>query len=232
MIVAGEYGQFISPRISRARDGLLGMTRWAEFRMRTSFADVYDFVMRGAEHGRLATWRREIVSPAEGAVLEIAAGTGLNFSHYRVGTAVVATEPDLAMLERARSRARLACASIALVAADAQLLPFRDGTFDTAVIGLGLCTIPSPMKALDELRRVLRPGGVARLLEHVRVDRPIVGRLQDFVTPAWRRIAGGCRLNRQTVETVQRAGFHIDDIRLHAGGLVVAIKASPVREVN
>lgn len=200
--------------------------------MSASFADVYDYLMRGAEHGRLATWRREIVGSAEGDVLEIAAGTGLNFSHYRAGTAVVATEPDVAMLERARSRAKLACASIVLVAADAQLLPFPDGTFDTVVVGLGLCTIPSPMNALGELRRVLRPGGVARLLEHVRVDRPIVGRLQDLVTPAWRRIAGGCRLNQRTVETVRRAGFRIDDIHLHAGGLVVAIKASPVREVN
>jgi ubiquinone/menaquinone biosynthesis C-methylase UbiE len=191
-----------------------------------SFPALYDWVMRGAERGRLATWRRDTFSRADGYVLEIAAGTGLNFTHYRAGISVVATEPDLGMLERARSRARLAPASIVLVAADAQLLPFPDATFDTAVVGLGLCSIPSPMKALAELRRVLRRGGVAHLLEHVRVDRQSVGRLQDLITPAWRRVAGGCRLNQRTLELVQREGFRIDEVCVHAGGLVVGVKAS------
>ena len=191
-----------------------------------SFPDLYDWVMGGAEHGPLATWRRDTIGPAQGYVLEIAAGTGLNFAHYHTGISVVATEPDHRMLERARSRARLASASIVLVAADAQLLPFPDGTFDTAVVGLGLCTIPSPLKALAELRRVLRRGGVAHLLEHVRMDRPIVGRLQDLVSPAWRRVAGGCRLNQRTLELVEQQGFRIDEIRVHAGGLVVGVRAS------
>lgn len=195
-----------------------------------SFPAVYDCVMRGAERGRLADWRREVVGAAEGDVLEIAAGTGLNFRHYRSGTMVVGTDPDLGMLGRARSRAEHADARILLVGADAQALPFRDQTFDTVVVGLGLCTIPSPPHALRELRRVLRPGGIARLLEHVRVDRPIIGRLQDIVTPVWRRMAGGCRLNQRTVEAVRGAGFQIDEIRSHLGGLVVTIRASTPRE--
>ncbi|HEX2721524.1 MAG TPA: methyltransferase domain-containing protein [Gemmatimonadaceae bacterium] len=200
--------------------------------MRVGFADLYDLVMRAAERGRLAAWRREIIGAAGGDVLEIAAGTGLNFSHYRAGTAVVATEPDIAMLDRARSRARLARASIVLVAADAQQLPFRDRSVDTVTIALGLCTIPSPTKALGEVHRVLRSGGLARLLEHVRLERPVAGRLQDLVTPAWRRIAGGCRLNERTVRTVERAGFSIDGIQLHAGGLFVGIKASPLERAS
>lgn len=194
--------------------------------MRGGFPALYDCAMRTAERGRLAEWRRDVVGAAEGDVLEIAAGTGLDFRHYRAGVTVVATEPDLRMLERARERAARAIGAILLVAADAQTLPFRDRTFDTGVVGLGLCTIASPPRALAELRRVLRPGGVARLLEHVRVERPVIGWLQDLLTPLWRRIAGGCRLNERSVQTVQRAGFRIDDLRSHMGGYVVTIEAS------
>ena len=193
--------------------------------MTLNFPAVYDCVMRQSERGRLAAWRREVVASAEGDVLEIAAGTGLNFPYYSSGTTVVATEPDIAMLERASSRASDAEAAIILVAADAQALPFRARTFDTVVVSLGLCTIPSPAAALAEFRRVLRPTGVARLLEHVRVDNAIVGRLQDILTPIWRRVAGGCRLNERTVETVRRAGFQLDEIRSHMGGAFVTIKA-------
>lgn len=186
--------------------------------------------MQNAERGRLAEWRRDVVGSAEGRVLEVAAGTGLNFPHYRRGTTVVATEPDLGMLERARDRAGSAEAGIVLVAADAQNLPFRDRAFDTVVVCLGLCTIPSPPLALAEFRRVLRLGGVARMLEHVRVDRPIMGRVQDLVTPVWRRLAGGCRLNQRTVATVQHAGFRVEELRSHMRGYVVAIKASATDE--
>lgn len=182
--------------------------RCHRFSVGSAFPALYDFAMRIAERGRLAEWRRHVARPAEGDVLEIAAGTGLDFPHYRAGVTVIATEPDMRMLERARKRAAGADAMIILVAADAQALPFRDRTFDTAVVGLGLCTIPSPPLALVELRRVLRPGAVARLLEHIRVDLPGVGRLQDLLTPVWRRLAGGCRLNERSVETVKRAGFH------------------------
>lgn len=182
--------------------------------------------MRIAERGRVATWRREVVRPATGDVLEIAAGTGLDFPHYRAGVTVIATEPDLRMLERARARAECADAAISLVAADAQALPFRDRSFDTVVVGLALCTIPSPPRALGELTRVLRPGGVARLLEHVRLERPILGWVQDVATPVWQRIAGGCRLNERSVDTVRRAGFRIDTVRSALGGCVVMIEAT------
>lgn len=194
--------------------------------MRGGFPALYDCTMRTAERGRLAEWRCDVVGAAEGNVLEIAAGTGLNFRHYRSSVTVVATEPDLRMLERARERTARAAATILLAAADAQALPFRDRTFDTVVVGLGLCTIASPPRALAELRRVLRPGGIARLLEHVRVERPVIGWLQDLLTPLWRRIAGGCRLNERSVQTVRQAGFRIDELRSHMGGSVVAIRAT------
>ena len=160
------------------------------------------------EHGRLGRYRRAVASGARGTVLEIGAGTGLNFPHYDRTAVVVATDPDMAMLIRARRRAAAADARIFLVAADAEALPVRDASFDAAVVGLAMCTISHPDRALAELRRAVRPGGSVRMLEHVRIDRPaIVGRLQDWLTPLWKRVAGGCRLNRQTVHTVRMAGF-------------------------
>lgn len=193
--------------------------------MSRAFAAIYDLVMGAAERGPLQRWRRALAEPMTGRVIEIAAGTGLDFPYYPEGAIVVATEPDPAMLARSRARARRARASILLVAADAQALPFRARSFDGAVVGLALCTIPSPPAALAELRRVLRPTGVVRLLEHVRMHG-VIGWLQDRATPLWRRVAGGCRLNEPTVQTILDGGFQIDDLRWHLGGYVVAIEAS------
>lgn len=178
------------------------------------------------EHGRLGRYRRAVVSPARGRVLEVGAGTGLNFPHYERAALVIATDPDLAMLARARSRASAAQAEILLVAADAEALPVRDASFDDAVVGLAMCTIPHPERALAELRRALRPSGSLRMLEHVRVDRPaIIGRIQDWLTPVWRRVAGGCHLNRRTVDAVRDAGFASVDATSHAGGYLQEILA-------
>lgn len=196
----------------------------------TFFPRVYDIVMSVAERGRLGRWRRSVVSPAHGRILEIGAGTGLDFPHYRAGATVIATEPDVAMLARARVRARAGSATILLVAADAQALPFRAHTFDTGIVGLALCTIPHPRRALAEFRRVLRHGGSLRLLEHVRSAQPVIARLQDWLTPFWRRVAGGCRLNRRTTHIVAASGFVMQSVIPHAGGLVVEIVATPARE--
>ena len=190
------------------------------------FAQLYDIVMFVAERGRLARWRGSVVSPAHGRILEIGAGTGRNFSHYRAGAMVIATEPDAAMLARARPRVRVSQANILLVTADAEALPFRDNAFDTAIVGLALCTIPRPRRALAELRRTLRSGASLRLLEHVRVAQPVVARVQDWLTPFWRRVAGGCRLNRRTTDVIAASGFLIESMTPHAGGLVVEIVAS------
>jgi len=114
------------------------------------------------------------------------------------------------------------------VAADAEALPFRAQTFDDAVVGFAFCTIPRPARAVAELRRVLHPRAACRLLEHVRVAHPVIGRLQDWATPVWRRIAGGCRLDRTTLEILAASGFSLDRVRSHIGGFVVEIVARPL----
>ena len=190
---------------------------------------LYDLVMARAERGRLGRWREQLVTAARGRIVEIGAGTGLNFAHYQPEAWVVATDPDVAMLHRARKRAALASARISLVAADGEALPFRDGAFSEAIVGLAMCTIPHPDRALAEVRRALEPSGRLRLLEHVRLDNPLLGWLQDWLTPIWRRVAGGCRLNRRTAQAVARSGFFkVESIEAHMGGyvqLIVAVRA-------
>jgi ubiquinone/menaquinone biosynthesis C-methylase UbiE len=191
---------------------------------------VYDLVMARAEHGRLGRWRDQLVGAVTGRTLEIGAGTGLTFAHYPVGTWVVATDPDVAMLDRAKARAALARATILLVVADGEALPFRDGAFSEAIVGLAMCTIPHPERALDELGRALEPNGRLRLLEHVRLDNPLFGRLQDWMTPIWRRVAGGCRLNRRTALVVDRSRlFSVTSVRSYLGGYVQNIVAVRIR---
>ena len=92
----------------------------------------------------------------------------------------------------------------------AEALPFRDGVFDTVVSGLVLCSVPDPARGLAEVRRVLRPGGTLRALEHVRATVAWRARVQDLIQPAWTWVAGGCHPNRDTERAVERAGFTID----------------------
>src|SRR5688572_19802407 len=185
------------------------------------FPWLYDAVMSVAEGSLLGRWRGSVVRPARGRVLEIGAGTGLDFRHYESGVTVVATDVDAGMLARGRTRAAAARAAVLLVAADAQALPFRDGAFDDAVVGLALCSIPVPENALAEMRRTVRAGGAIRLLEHVRAANRFVARVQDWLTPAWRRLAGGCHLNRDVVTTLKHAGLAIEHVTPHARGVVL-----------
>src|SRR2546423_5824429 len=151
--------------------------------------------------------RQQLVENASGAVLEVGAGTGKNFRHYRRADRVVALEPEAAM--RARAEPRLAQASVAIeiIDGDALSLPFEDNTFDTVVFGLVLCTIPDPAKALNEARRVLRPDGELRFYEHVRSDDPRLARWQDRLARPWRWFGRGCNANRETLTTIGASGF-------------------------
>jgi ubiquinone/menaquinone biosynthesis C-methylase UbiE len=96
------------------------------------------------------------------------------------------------------------------VLASAEALPFRDGSFDTVLSGLVFCSVPDARRGLDEIRRVLRPDGRLRMLEHVRSTRPWKARFQDRIAPIWLRVSGGCHPNRETEATVAAAGFEID----------------------
>lgn len=194
-----------------------------------SFAGIYDAVMVAADRFGLARRRRSLAREARGRVIEIGAGTGLQFAYYPRGAEVYAIEPDLAMIERARTRRRDAPAAITLVAADARALPFRDGAFETAIVALAFCTIPEPERAAREMLRVLGRTGMARLLEHVRATHRMVAWPQVALTPLWCRVAGGCHLARRTVDVMRRAGFDVTVVESALDGVLVELIARPGR---
>lgn len=176
------------------------------------FAAAYDWVTQWSERRFLAKLRAGVVGGAAGRVLEVGAGTGANFRFYRPATDVVATEPDPFMLERARRKAAALGCVIRFEQCPAEALPFPDATFDTVVATLVLCTVEDPRQSLAEIRRVLKPNGVFRFLEHVRSEGHRAGQAQDLLTPLWGRFAGGCHLNRQTAAAIAAAGFEIEEI--------------------
>jgi ubiquinone/menaquinone biosynthesis C-methylase UbiE len=186
------------------------------------FPSLYDAVLAPLEGLGLRRWRQRVVAPASGQVLEIGAGTGLNLAHYRQATDIVLSEPDRAMLSGARARIARSHWDVHLVAADAEALPFPSGSFDTVVATLVFCTIPHPEAAFAEVRRVLRPGGTLRLLEHVRTPRRWVARLQDSLTPLWKHLANGCHLNRCSLRTAQEQGFLPVNVRTGLDGWLIA----------
>jgi ubiquinone/menaquinone biosynthesis C-methylase UbiE len=185
------------------------------------FARLYDPLMAPVEWLGLRNIRRAVVSDAEGLVLEVGAGTGLNLPHYRWARRVMATDVDPAMLRQARAKAGRAGVPVTLLVADAHALPFRDGAFDTIVATCVCCSVPDPEAAFREFRRVLRPKGEVRLFEHVRAPSPRIARFQDRLTPSWSRIAGGCHLNRDTLFSAQQAGFSAEVIQVQFGGTLI-----------
>jgi ubiquinone/menaquinone biosynthesis C-methylase UbiE len=172
-------------------------------------AAILDVAMRP-----LAPARQLVVPRAEGEVLEVGVGTGLNFELYdaRRVRRLTGIEPDLHMLRRALPRAGALRLAASLVVADAERLPFAAASFDTVVVTFTLCTIPDPAAALAEIRRVLRPAGQVLVLEHTRSVQHGLARVQDAVTPLWRRLAGGCHLNRPAVELVRASGLELREV--------------------
>lgn len=177
-------------------------------------ARIYDRVLAGSERAGLAQMRAELLAGASGRTLEIGAGTGLNLEHYTAAvTELVLAEPDPHMAARMRERVAArppSAAAVEVIPAQAEELPFDDGSFDTVVCTLVLCTVSDPERALAEVRRVLIPGGRLLFLEHVRAESRRLAWWQDRLTRPWRRLAAGCHPNRPTGETLAAAGFWIE----------------------
>jgi ubiquinone/menaquinone biosynthesis C-methylase UbiE len=156
--------------------------------------------------------RRLVVPEARGRVLEVGVGTGLNFGLYGAIDELKGVDPDPYMLERARPRAAALPFPVEIVQTGAERMPFTDDWFDTAVITFTLCTIPDPVAALAEVRRVLKPDGRVLFVEHTLSVQPVASRLQRWLTPLWKRIGGGCHLDRPAVELIRAAGFEVSGV--------------------
>jgi ubiquinone/menaquinone biosynthesis C-methylase UbiE len=155
--------------------------------------------------------RKALLEQATGRVVEVGAGTGLNLPHYpREARELILVEPEPAMRRRLERRVRRSERRALVVDASAEQLPFADGSVDTVVSTLVLCTVEHPDRALAEIARVLRPGGQLLFIEHVRAESPALAWWQDRLMGPWRRFACGCRCNRATVELMRACGFDVD----------------------
>jgi SAM-dependent methyltransferase len=197
-----EIGHFISV----GKD----VSKLQKLHPRAEFADI---MMAKADEQGYASVRRELVGDLGGRVLEIGCGTGTMFQYYGPDARVEAIEPEADFLGLATKCAERFPGAIHASAGDGMKLDFADGSFDVVVFGLVLCSVPSMERVLAEALRVLRPGGELRALEHVRSEEAIAGLLMDMSNPLWLMInKQGCRLNRNSIAAIEKAGFQLDDV--------------------
>ena len=174
-------------------------------------AAVYDRMTAASEEAGMRDMRREVISQARGRTLELGAGTGLNLAHYRSEvTELVLLEPDPHMGAKLREKVAASGRDARIVTSSAEQLPFEDEFFDTVLGTLVLCTIPDHERAIDEVARVLKPGGRMLFLEHVRSDDPGLARWQDRLRPVWQYVAIGCQCNRETLAAIERSPLTVD----------------------
>ncbi len=177
------------------------------------FAATYDRASARIDAAGFEEHRARLLAAASGRVLEIGAATGLNLDRYpESARELVLAEPDPNMAKRLERRAAASDRAVRVVRAPAERLPFPDGSFDTVVSSLVLCTVPDQPRALAEVRRVLAPGGRLLFLEHVRSREPRLARWQDRLNPVWRRLVAGCNCNRDTLGAIAAAGFRLEEV--------------------
>ena len=174
------------------------------------FPRLMDWVLRGE---RFQSERRLILASAQGLVLEIGFGTGLNLPHYpSTITALHTVEPATLLPDRVARRVASAPFPVHIRHLSAEVLPYAAALFDCAVSTFTLCTIPDPAAALREVRRVLKPEGSFLFLEHGRSDDPSVARWQDRLNPLQQIVACGCNLNRRIDQLIVQAGFRLEQL--------------------
>ena len=179
------------------------------------FAAAYDPVMSGAERRALGHRRRELLGGLRGHLVDVGAGTGANLRHLDGQVDhVTALEPSSAMARRLRSAAaERHDLDIDVIEAPAEALPLPDASADAVVTTLVLCSVDDLDRSIQELRRVLRPAGRLVVLEHVADHRPRQATLQRVLEPAWKTLARGCHLTRDTRTALADNGFRVDQLR-------------------
>lgn len=156
--------------------------------------------------------RKRWVPQASGEVLEIGVGSGLNLAFYDPNQVerVVGVDVSAPLLERAAERLGSARVPVELKHASAEELPFAERTFDTTLVTYSLCSVPNVLRALHEVRRVMKPEGRLIFVEHGRSSDPRIERWQTRLTPLWRRAGGGCHLDRDIRALIEGSGFRFE----------------------
>ncbi|MEW6084137.1 MAG: class I SAM-dependent methyltransferase [Chloroflexota bacterium] len=175
----------------------------------------------------VARLRKKLLSKANGKVLEVACGTGQNFPLFAPNSQITAVDLSPKMLEQARKNASAHNLNVNLAVMDAEHLEFPDGSFDTVVSSLSTCTFPNPLKALQEMKRVCRPGGLVLLLEHGHSSLPWLANHQDRHEYQHYEDHAGCRWNQDPLDLVQAAGIKVVKSKRNILGMFHSIEAMP-----
>jgi ubiquinone/menaquinone biosynthesis C-methylase UbiE len=162
---------------------------------------------------QMTPFRERIGKAATGRVLDIGIGSGLNLPFYgQQADHVYGVDPSPELLRFAQERAQKTPVPVELLRGSGEALPLGDKSIDTVVMTFTLCTVDDALRTLAEIRRVLKPGGALLFAEHGRAPETVVARWQDRLTPIWKRVAGGCHLNRKPDDLMQSAGFRIEGL--------------------
>jgi ubiquinone/menaquinone biosynthesis C-methylase UbiE len=158
--------------------------------------------------------RSQIVPLAHGRILEIGIGSGLNFDHYNFDKVaeIIGVDPAVSSVAMARSRASQYNSKISFIESSAESIDLPSNTFDCVVIGYSLCTIPDPLKALAEARRLMKPEGSLFFMEHGLAPEQSIQKWQHRLTPGWKKIGGGCNLNRDIENLISTSGFQFKSL--------------------
>ena len=187
--------------------------------MSAIMAFFYDRFMSGLEKACLHDWRTELLAEVKGEVLEIGAGTGANLAYYPNGNIrLLLSEPDAAMRKQLEKKIALTQRDdICLNSLQAEKLLLEDNRFDYVIASLVCCSVTNIDRSLAEIYRVLKPGGRYLFIEHVAAKTDSKARrLQEWLTPLWRKFAGNCHLNRETEKAMLMAGFEFVKIQRDA----------------
>lgn len=171
-------------------------------------------------------WRKQIYEGLTGEILEVGVGTGRNIPFYPANAHITGIDFSENMLERAIKRLKEYKANAKLILMDAQEMDFPNNSFDAVVTTCVFCTVPDPLKGFSEIKRVIKPNGEIRMLEHMRSDQPIMGKMMDMINPL---VVGaiGTNINRDTMNIIKEAGLVVKDEYRIMGSMYRMLKLSP-----
>lgn len=164
--------------------------------------DVMDHMIRDS-------WRKNLLANLQGNILEVGVGTGANLRHYSTNVHVTGIDFSPKMLARAYEQVDKVKAKVVLKEMDIQHMDFPDNTFDAVVSTCVFCSVPDPVKGFQEIRRVVKPDGKIVMLEHMRSENGLAGKMLDLINPLTVRIVGA-NVNRKTIKNIEKAGLKIE----------------------